>query len=83
MSNNGDCGGGLKLFWDVGRLNPHEERFFHYTIKPNTTTVTKSSLPSALVKAMRGRKFFSKRTGSVSVAPEELETTVVTVQVAK
>ena len=76
-------GSGIELFWDVGRLDPYEERFFHYTIKPSTTTVTKSSLPSALVKAMRGRKFFSKRTNAVSVGPEELETTVVTVQVAK
>ncbi len=76
-------GNGIELFWDVGRLDPHEERFFHYTIKPESTTVRKTNLPSAILKAMAGRKFFSKRTGALSLAPEELETTVVTVKVAQ
>lgn len=76
-------GAGIELFWDVGRLDPHEERFFHYTIKPDHTTVKKTNLPSALVKAMRQRKFFSKRSNNVGLAPEELETTTVTVTVAE
>lgn len=77
-------GGGIELVWDVGRLDPHEERYFHYTIKPSTGTVRKTSLPSATMKAMgSGRKFFTKRTPTVSLSPEELETTTVTVSVAK
>lgn len=76
-------GSGIELFWEVGRLDPHEERVFHYTIKPDAETVRKSNLPGALVKVMRKRKFFSKRSNGVSLVPEEIETRVVTVRVAK
>jgi len=76
-------GRGIELFWDVGRIDPHEERFFHYTIKPHHDTIRKTTLPSALLKAMRGRNFFSKKSNRISLVPEELETKVVTVRVAE
>ena len=75
---------GIELVWRVGSLKPHEERVLHYTLKPTEEEIPRrTSLPSAIMKALRGRSILVKRSNSVSLSPHEEESTVVTVKVHK
>jgi len=74
---------GVELFWNLGRLNPHEERVLHYTVKPVIETKRGVRLPSAIMKALRGRKFMTKYSNKVSLHPEKEEMKVFTVTVSK
>jgi len=74
---------GIELNWKVGELKPHEERVLHYTIKPSTEVVRRSSLPSAAVKALRNKRVVLKHSNKVYLQPEQEEVKVVTVKVSK
>jgi hypothetical protein len=74
---------GIELVWRVGDLKPHEERVLHYTIKPTQEIPRRVSLPSALVKGVKGKGLFVKRSNRISLHPEYDETKIVTVKVSK
>jgi len=75
---------GIELIWKIGDLKPHEERVLHYTIKPTVEEIPRrTSLPSAIMKALRGNNLLIKRSNRVSLTPEEEEKRVVTVKVSK
>jgi len=75
---------GIELVWKVGDLKPHEERVFHYTIKPTLEEMPRrTSLPSATMKALRGKSVLVKKSNRVGLSPKEGETSIVTVKVSK
>ncbi len=74
--------GGIELNWKIGRLKPHEERVFHYTIKP-TEAVKVKKLPPAKIRAVHQKKIIQKNSNKVSLIPEKEEIKFVTVKVHK
>jgi len=74
---------GVELVWRIGDLKPHEERVLHYTVRPATAFARKVHLPSALVKAVRGKSLVVKHSNRVALYPEEEEVKIIPVKVSK
>jgi len=74
---------GVELVWRIGDLKPYEERVLHYTVRPTSEFARKVHLPSALVKAIRGKSLVVKHSNRVALYPEEEEVKIVSVKVTK
>jgi hypothetical protein len=72
-------GGGVELNWKLNKVKPHEERVFHYTVKP--TKLGRKSLPPATVKAATQKKLVKKKSNRVYLGSEKEDVKFVTVKV--
>jgi hypothetical protein len=72
---------GVELHWKLGKLDPHEERVLHYTLKPAKELFKKVKLPSAKARGVRRKTPLYKRSNRVSIHPKKREKKFVTVAV--